>query len=278
MRLNDWFRGLKYRRRVKANLAELSQRAIKPRAHGLDRPLVVSLTSYPPRFAQLALAIRCLLSQSVAPDAVVLWVAEADLDVVPEDVRALENQGLTICGCDDLKSYKKLVPALMEEPDRYIVTADDDVYFGPHWLEDLVKAAHAFPGRVIGHRAHRIQYRGEQIGPYSSWKKNIDGAVEGRDVFATGVGGILYPPHVLHPMATDHSLFLDLCPSADDIWFYWMTRHNQRLVRHVGPKTRVIEWPGSQHVSLRAVNHGAGDTSGNDQALTRLVNALPLPD
>ena len=52
-------------------------------------------------------------------------------------------RGLEIRECDNLRSFKKLVPALQTFPNAFIVTADDDLYFAPNWLETLATAAEA---------------------------------------------------------------------------------------------------------------------------------------
>ena len=38
----------------------------------------------------------------------------------------------------------------------------------------------------------------------------------------SGVGGVLYPPHSLHPEVSNEKVFMDICPHADDLWFYAM--------------------------------------------------------
>ncbi len=67
-----------------------AMRNVRPRRHhGLPNPLVVSLTSYPPRFPTLHLTLMTLLSQQVLPDRVVLYVFEGDHASLPRDVVAL---------------------------------------------------------------------------------------------------------------------------------------------------------------------------------------------
>ncbi len=82
------------------------------RPHGLPGELIVSLTSYPPRFRTLDLTLRCLLTQTVRPDRVILWIAEADMAKLPPAVVALVEYGLDIRACKDTRSYKKIIPAL----------------------------------------------------------------------------------------------------------------------------------------------------------------------
>ena len=44
--------------------------------------------------------------------------------------------------------------------------------------------------------------------------------------FPTGVGGVLYPPGSLNEEVFNCNVFLDICPKADDIWFYSMALLN----------------------------------------------------
>ncbi|WP_146696199.1 glycosyltransferase family 2 protein [Thioclava sp. F34-6] len=278
MSLSDWLRRYKLKKRVHANLREIETRHVIPRAHELDAPLVVSLTSFPPRFPQLVHTLRCLLNQTIQPDNVVLWCAVSDIPALPQEILDMKSQGLSIAPCDDLRSYKKLVPALIEDPHRYIATADDDLHYPADWLEQMVKTVRKHPRRIAAHRAHRIAYTSEgEIRPYRDWAKNIEGAVEGDDIFATGGAGALYPPGSLHQSATDRDKFMALCPTADDLWFYWMARKQGSIVRHIGPKTRIVEWPGSQQVNLRSVNLGDGTENGNDVAISALLAEFGPP-
>jgi hypothetical protein len=278
MSSKNWFSALKWRQRVRRSQHELSRRRVTPRAHGLDAPLVVSLTSFPKRFETLPLTLKCLLQQSVKADAGILWVAHADMDALTPEILQLQEQGLSIRACDELRPYNKLIHALVDDPDRYIATADDDVYYEADWLEKLVTGAQQHSRHVISHRSHRVGYDANgQMLPYGQWQKNIGTAGAGVDVFATGVSGVLYPPRCLHSQVTDAETFTRLCPGTDDIWFYWMARMAGTQVHHLGPKRRILEWPSSQDVSLRQNNHGQDNDNGNDRAIAELIRHFGQP-
>jgi hypothetical protein len=273
--LAEAFRALKHRRRVRRALQEINTRSGHPRPHGLDKPLVVTLTSYPARFGILASTLRGLLRQTVAADDTQLFLTEADAACLPQEVLELQTQGLTLKLCKDLRSYQKLVPALIENPSRYLVTADDDTYYEADWLEELVASAKIQPGSVIAHRCHRVlRLEDGSIAPYGSWTHNIDAPEKGADLCATGVSGILYPPHCLEARVTEEALFQSLCPQSDDLWFYWMARLAGTEVTKIGGRRRILEWPGSQSVNLRQKN---SEANGNDAAIAALNDALGPP-
>ena len=137
--------------------------------------IVVSLTSYPPRFATLHLTLKSLLSQSCLPERVVLWIAHGDMAQLPPAVTALQDAGLEIRACEDWKSYKKMLPLLQESLDYTVVTADDDVYYWRDWLRELADAR--VPGKleVICHRMHRMRLAPDGTPlPYTAWEFESD--------------------------------------------------------------------------------------------------------
>lgn len=265
----DAFRRWKHARRIARAEAEIAARNFTPAPHDLGAPLVVSLTSYGPRLPVVGKVIASLLRQTVRPDRVILWLAEADLAKLPPDVAGMDVE---IRLSPDWKSYKKIVPTLLEAPDSYIVTADDDVYYGPDWLAGLVSRAEA---GVVAHRAHRIRLDGQGHPlAYDDWDRHITTPGHGPMIFPTGVGGVLYAPGVFHPDVTDPEKFMRLAPSADDVWLYWMHRLRGSNPEKVGGRFRVVEWPGSQAQNLRATNLGTG---GNDRAIAALMAEYGCP-
>ncbi|MBR0425548.1 MAG: hypothetical protein IJK01_05430 [Clostridia bacterium] len=208
-----------------------------------DRELIVSLTSYPARIDAAVDAVRSLLLQNRKPNRILLWLAteqfpnrEADC---PKRLREACRYGLEIRWCDDLRSYKKLIPALEEFPEAVIVTTDDDVLYRRTMLQKLHDAYRSNPSCIWAHNVSTfIAERGELIGrvwmsyPETMW----DWALQRRSVRnmkefgarpllvneAVGCYGVLYPPHVLHPDVLNRAQFSELCPTNDDIWFWLM--------------------------------------------------------
>lgn len=226
----------------------------RKRPAGLSGQLIVSLTSYPPRFATLSLTLRSLLDQSTAADRTILWIAQSDMGQLPKAVRNLEQHGLEIRSCPDLRSYKKLIPTLHAFPDAWIATADDDVYYPPDWLARLVAASDPGGSATVGGRVHlaRFDAFGRAL-PYGDWDFDvqIDSAPDGNcALFPTGVGGILYPPGCFSPEVYDEQAFQALCPHGDDIWFFAMSRRAGVTQRRSAGRSRLLYWPSSQDHAL----------------------------
>jgi hypothetical protein len=244
--------------------------------HKLERPLVVSITSYPPRFATLHLTLMSLLSQDIKADEIVLWIYKKDLDLIPSSVTNLINKGLKIEVVEkDIKSYKKLIPALKHYPDYFIVTVDDDVYYSRGWLNKLVSEARFDQTSILCCRAHYIKtdINGDFF-PYLNWDFETNLQIADSRIFLTGVGGVLYPPGCFHKEVFNENAFMDLCPTADDIWFYFMIRKNGYKCRKVSGIFSINSWRNTQSVSLASINV---DKEFNDLQFKKMIDVYGNP-
>ena len=246
---------------------------MKVKPHGLTSPVVVTLTSYAARFPTLHFTLRCLLRQTMRADRIILWVSEEDLSRLPEKVLELREQGLEIRTAKDMKAYTKILPALDALPGAYLCSADDDVFYPPVWLEELIRGVE--PKMIVCHRAHEIILtESGHIRPYLEWDFDFREERSGPQIFATGVGGVLYPPGILAHEAGDRSAAFELSPFSDEIWFYWMARRNGAEYKRVGPWRAIITWPGSQKQALSQANIDGGQ---NDIQIARMVERYGLP-
>lgn len=244
--------------------------------------VVVSMTSFPAAIRYAEQAVRSLLDGSVLPDKLILYVtlsqfAEGEM---PESLLALEKENdiFEIRNYDhDIRSYRKLIPALIDFPEAIIVTVDDDVHYHRYMLKELLDLHAQIPDAILAHRAKRIKY-GK---PYRKWSKyrwyhflfkrihrsflNIQ----------TGVGGVLYPPHSLDEGMLDQGLFTRLAPSTDDIWFWAAGAANGFPVIPVPfgrNKPRGLHKP--KALSLKTSNFKTG-TDRNAMALNAICEYFP---
>jgi hypothetical protein len=215
------------------------------------------------------------MRQTVRPDRLILWIAREDKDSLTNEILALEKSGLEVQYCDDLRSYKKIIPSLLAEPEAFIVTADDDVYYWPTWLEELVAACSPDSPEIICHRAHRIRLDTEGLPmPYQSWEMDEGDKTVSPLNFPTGVGGVLYPPHIFHPDVLRRDIYERYCFHADDIWLYWMSRRNGGVAKKIGPKREFISWPGTQETALWVDNVEGGR---NDEQIASMIRLFGFP-
>ena len=223
--------------------------------------VIVSLTSFPKRIKSVPNCIKTLLNQSYKPDAVILWLAEeqfprkeADL---PKKLTRLQKYGLTIKWCNDIRSYKKLIPCLKEYPMATIITTDDDVYYKSNWLEGLMKAHQQYPNEVCCYRAAKIffesdTFKREEVGVGSQYAQATYLHQQ------TGVGGVLYPSGSLFEDVLKENIFMKIADTNDDLWFWLMGVKKGTKVRILENNSFKLYYIGdTQLYSLTSINeHG----------------------
>lgn len=196
--------------------------------------VIVSLTSYPKRIGTVHRTIETLLTQDFKPDMVVLWLGEDKFPNKEADIPAallrLRDFGLTIGWTKDIRSYTKLVPALKAYPDDIIVTADDDMFYRPEWLGRLYRSYEGDQSVIHCHLVRKILFENGLLCPYLKWAYGTGIGESKFHNLVMGVGGVLYPPHVLHPDVLDVVKFQRMAPLADDLWFWAMAVLNETKI------------------------------------------------
>lgn len=244
--------------------------------------VIISLTSFPQRMYEIHYTLYSLLTQTVKPAEVVLWLGEEQFpnleNDIPKEVLKLKKNGLSIKWYKNLYSYTKLIPALAEYPDRVIVTVDDDIYYENNFLEKLIEAHKQYPNYIISHRAHKVKFNKNTIAPYKKWKKCISNSKASYLNFLTGVGGVLYPPKCLYKDILNEELFTKLAPKADDVWFWAMAILNKTKTyipqKHISSLTYVNperERGLSDEITLFSSNK----KGGNDIQIANVINHYP---
>jgi hypothetical protein len=231
--------------------------------------VIVTMTTYHMRFEQAKFAIESILQQKTdVPFAVHLYLSSVDIEILGEgavdSLQYLVRRGLRVTVVEEnLRSYKKLVYALVDYPGKVLVTADDDVCYPRYWLHQLIQKSKKFPNSIVCFRGHRLSLDG--AGNLISYGEMMHGDVStlsacpSFSLMPTGVSGILYPPGSLAAVAVDDELFLKLAPSADDVWFKVAAMLNGTSAILVSPKNvHFPHVPGSQDDSLFELNVAGG--------------------
>ncbi|SMF59741.1 hypothetical protein SAMN02745866_03846 [Alteromonadaceae bacterium Bs31] len=199
---------------------------IKP---GDGAGLIVSLTTFGHRATRVHVVLESIFQQSLLPKKVVLWLDEAEFSqsTLPEPLQKAKSLGVEIAFCKNIRSYKKIIPTLRKYPDETIVTIDDDVMYPVDFLEKLAFYHKQHPDLILCYRAHRISFgENRSVLPYAAWESRIHNVEPSATVFPTGSGGVLYPAGCFVDEVMDESVFMDICPTADDIWLKAMSLKN----------------------------------------------------
>ncbi|MDE5838516.1 MAG: glycosyltransferase, partial [Paramuribaculum sp.] len=244
--------------------------------------VIVSLTSFPAAIDYAYGAIKSLLAGSVLPDKIVLYLTFAQFgnEGLPQKLMELAEANPVFEIRDyprDIRSYRKLVPALADFPDAVIITVDDDVAYSPHLVRDMLELHQQFPEYILANRAKRIE-PGKQ---YRKWHKFrwynflFKRYYPGFDILQTGVGGVLYPPHSLKADLIDETLFTKYAPTADDIWFWAAaTAKGTKLMPVPFGKNKPKGLGKPKSLSLKSVNFKSG-TDRNSETLHKIINDYP---
>ena len=245
--------------------------------------IIVSLTSFPAALPYAAQAIRSILQGSLQPDKIVLYLDTLKFPdgVLPAEIEALKVE------CPffevrfdpaEIRSYKKLIPALRDFPEDVIVTIDDDIRYHPNLLRDLVALHKRVPDAIIAHRVRKVK-PGE---PYRKWRKYkwydfiFKKIHRSHLAMLTGVGGVLYPPHSLDEKMLDPELFMTLAPTVDDVWFWAAAVSKGTYVIPLPNGQRTAKGVGKpRELSLMSVNLHPEDDK-NRKALDRIMEEFPI--
>ncbi|MGM9738258.1 MAG: glycosyltransferase [Candidatus Cryptobacteroides sp.] len=244
--------------------------------------VIVSMTSFPQAIPFAVKAIRSILDGSVLPDKLILYLTFSQFgeEGIPEELKKLSESSdiFEIRNYDiDIRSYRKLIPALIDFPEAVIVTVDDDVHYHPDMLCDLLKMHKIVPRAVWAHRAKRIK-PGK---PYRKWRKYrwyhfcFKRFHRSFANLQTGVGGVLYPPHSLREDMLDPELFTKIAPTCDDFWFWAAAALNGVPVMPVPFgyfKPQELGKP--RELSLMTVNY-KGEIDRNTMALNAIAEKYP---
>ena len=195
--------------------------------HNLNKELLVSLTSYYKRFDTLPLVLDSLQRQTIKPDKIELWIENKDIKFLPKKISKFRNVNLRVCE-NDLFSYKKIIPALIENQNRYIATFDDDVIYSNDSVEKLINQSKNYPNDIVANCIHKIKIKNSRPIRYSSWYRNYKKPT--RYAYFTGTGGVLYPPDCFYKDVLKINKLKKLAPYGDDIWLNWMAKLKRKKI------------------------------------------------
>jgi hypothetical protein len=217
------------RKKIDIKIRKLSSNNGKPKTNYING-LIISLTTYGDRVKDIKYTLYSFIEQTILPEKILIWITDVDYisnkKHILEIIDIFQGYFVEFCITKDIKSYKKLIPALLSFPDCCIVTADDDIYYRKKWLEKLWNEHKKHPNEIIVHIAHKIRFyknTDKNVKTYNQWDKNVKTLESSFYLFPTGCGGVLWQKRLLHDDIVSEELFMKLCPLADDIWFYFMS-------------------------------------------------------
>lgn len=158
--------------------------------------IIVSLTTHSIRVEQVAkTAIWSIIQNTYKDIHIVLTLYKDDLKLIPQDLQVIIDAGIVelIVAEQDLGPHLKYFYAMQKYRENPVITIDDDVIYPETMIEEMVNAYKKY-NCIIGRRCFPIFNLN-----YHDWLRR--GLARFKEPthknFATGIGGILYPPNCL---------------------------------------------------------------------------------
>lgn len=238
-----------------------------------DPLIVVSLTSFPPRFPYIGLCLKSLVLQKMKPDKIIVYLgSDTKREQLTDEMLAFQKYGVEFRFDEkhNLMPHKKYFYAMQEFTDAIIVTADDDVVYPTNWLEELYTSYKKYPDAISARRVHYIQIKDDKLLPYDQWKDQCRNHLEpSMRLIATGNAGVLYPPHCFDKEVFNKDAIKELCIRTDDLWLKCMEVRNKRPVVWVKNwKVKPATIDGENNSKLQDENIFTGN---NDTILNKLM-------
>lgn len=248
------------------------------------KDLVVSLTTLPHRLPLVHYAIESILSQTILPEKIILWISEVTNDnLITPELKALMKRGLEIRKVKDVGPHTKLIYSLINYPKKTIVSIDDDIIYPANMLQYLWDQHNRFPNAIVANWARELSFGEDgKVNGVRSGKLltpvRLETDLEQAQsfdpkpnilAFPYGTSGVLYPPNSLSSKFSDVQLFRKLCPKEDDIWFKAMSLLNKTpvVVTNLGINPMHHSLVGTQQIALRHDNHGLGQNEHQMRAV-----------
>lgn len=279
--IETYFLGLKIRKKLPTPKIDLNIKEYGLTKEKRETKIILSLTSFPQRISIVPKTIKTLLKQTIKPDEVVLWLAEEQFpkkeEELPQELLELREYGLSIKWCNDIRSYKKLIPSLKEYPNDIIITFDDDIYYPNNVVELLYNEYLKNPNHIYANRVRRFYLKNNNL--YSQSKAQMHWIKNPKPSFLnkiTGCGGVLYPPNSLNEKVFDEITFKEIIPTQDDVWFWAMAILNNTKIKEVaGFNIQLITIEDSQKYGLSKIN--AKNNTGIDslEASRKIIKHYP---
>ncbi|MCL2064741.1 MAG: glycosyltransferase [Candidatus Cloacimonetes bacterium] len=235
---------------------------------------ILSLTSHQLRFSTLDICLHSLFLQTEEPDKVILYLdRDAKYQQLTKETLDLQNRGLEIVITDNyIGPHTKYHYAMRQFPDDIVITVDDDVLYKNTLIADLKMSYKNFPNAVSAIRTHKMILRPDgNLDKYANWNLEHTQILNpSLHLFATGVGGVLYPPRCMNDEVFNVKVLKKFCLYADDIWLKTMQLLSGTPTVYAGTFHYALETiSNTQDCALYKYNlHGGG----NDDCIAKLVN------
>ena len=223
----------------------------------VDQELVVSLTSYGKRINyRLILTLKSLIFQKKRPLTIVVYLSHEDYNkmIIFLNKHFIKyNNIIKFVKTYDFKSYKKIIPVLSEFPNKYIITADDDILYPEDWIKKI--SISKSKNQLLFYRSHSFQLDAEnKIPSYQLWNfeyynKNIYNC-------PTTGGGICFYNGLINTEDYNYDLIKKYFPTTDDLYLFYIIQKNKIQTKFIGNTNLIFLYdPSMKELNLNTLNY-----------------------
>ena len=191
-----------------------------------QKKIIVSLTSYKPKFKNLHLVIQSIFNNTMKPSKMVISLYKEDLIYLTKYLKDMINsKKIELIVMDiDLKSHKKYFEVMKKYRDYAIITIDDDIIYTNDLIETLYKSYVQYPNCIHSRQVEKITFKNNEILPYNKWIKKYKYELNPSfNLFANTCSGVLFPPNILN--ITDENINdIIKCITEEDIYLKYLSR------------------------------------------------------
>ena len=215
-----------------------------------NESVIVSLTSHHARLKHVSKTIFSILNGTFKSVHVVLTIYKDDIFNISNDLKLFIDNNIIelIIADENLRPHLKYYYVMKKYKDVSvpIITIDDDGLYHKDLVESLYTAYLNNKSSIHARRVHQVMLdqNKKSVLPYNKWKWEIvNNTVPDKYKFATGVGGVLYPPNILD---IDKISITEIkkCLCADDI--YLKVIENRKNI-----KINIVKCSGKHPISLK---------------------------
>lgn len=196
--------------------------------------LIISLTTTSYRVTYIQPTLNSLINQNQKADEICLYISKEpyllDSGIPESDISQIIHKypQIKVIYTENIGPYRKLLPILKDNwnTNNLIITVDDDTIYPPNFVKRLYKLYCKYKC-IIAFRGRKITLNNKnKIKPYNQWIKKMNNNNLDLLNFATGKDGVLYHPSFFTEEIFN-KVYLNICPTGDDIWFKFNTYINK---------------------------------------------------
>lgn len=190
-----------------------------------EHTIVVALTSHDVRIENIAhTAIFSIVRQTYDNIHIVLTLYKNDVKLINSELQLLIDTGVVelLIADKDLGPHLKYFYVMQKYRNHPIVTVDDDILYRQNMITEFVELYNKH-NCIVAQRCFKIT----KCLDYGEWLKEgcSFSDIPTRSLFATGVGGVLYPPNCLNLSEANVSDILSI-KYDDDFYLKALEVHN----------------------------------------------------